>query len=327
MLTRRTLGLLGTVLASPTLAPMARAQAEWPDRPVKVVVPFGPGGAIDILARILAPHFPGAANGQTWLVENRPGAGGTIGTAHVAAARPDGYTLLMAEQASGLLAHEMYRSLPYDPRTAFTPLIFLAALPMLLLVRADLPAETVPDFLALARNKPGGLTYGSVGTGHISHLTAELLASRAGARMLHVTYRSGAEVVTAISKGEIDFTINSLSSAAPALQSGKGRALATTVAERLPGMPDVPTIAATLPGVTATLWYGLVGPAGMPAPLVARVNAVVNAMLAVPAFKDALLQQQGTTPIGGPPARLAQHFASETALWTPVLRAAGVKAE
>ncbi len=328
MLTRRTLGLLAP-LALPAFAlpRLARAQAEWPDRPVRVVVPFGPGGAIDILVRLMAPHFPALANGQPLLVENRPGAGGTIGAGVAAQARPDGYTLLMAEQGSGLLAHELYRNLPYDPRTAFTPIIFLAALPMVLLVRADLPARTVPEFLAYARSKPGGMTYGSVGTGHISHLTAELLADRAGAGMLHVTYRSGAEVVTAIAKGEIDFTINSLSSAAPALQGGKGRALAVTTPERLPHMPEVPTIEATLPGVAATLWYGLVGPAGMPAPLVARLNALCNAVLAVPEFKAALLQQQGTTPIGGPPERLAQHFAAETARWVPVLRAAGVRAE
>ena len=328
MLTRRALGQLALPLPLALAAPgAAKAQAEWPDRPVRVVVPFGPGGAIDILIRLMAPHFPALAHGQALLVENRPGAGGTIGANVTAQARPDGHTLLMAEQGSGLLAHELYRGLPYDPRSAFTPICFLAALPMVLLVRADMPARSVAEFLALARSKPGGMTYGSVGTGHISHLTAELLASRAQARMLHVTYRSGAEVVTAIARGDIDFTINSLSSAAPSLQSGQGRALAVTTAERLPGMPEVPTIEATLPGVAATLWYGLVGPAGMPAPLVARINAVCNAVLAVPEFKAALLQQQGTTPIGGPPERLAQHFASEMARWVPVLHAAGVKAE
>jgi tripartite-type tricarboxylate transporter receptor subunit TctC len=326
MPTRRALGLLApAVLATPR---HAAAQAEtWPDRPVRVVVPFGPGGAIDILIRIMAPHFPARANGQPLVVENRAGAGGTIGAGLVAQARPDGYTLLMAEQASAVLAHELYRALPYDPRAAFTPIVFLAEMPLLLAVRANLPARTLAELLARARETPGSLSFSSVGAGHISHLTAELLASRAGARMLHVVYRSGAEMVAAVARGEIDFTVTSLSSAAGFLQAGSIRAMAVSTPQPLAAMPEVPTMAATLPGVVASLWYGLAGPAGMPPPLVARINAACNSILALPEVRDALQRQQGARIIGGSAEQFAQHLGTEMARWTPVLHAAGVKAE
>ncbi len=321
MLTRRALGLLAPFCALP-----AQAQPEWPDRPVRVIVPFGPGGAPDIQARLMAQHFPALAHGQSLQVENRPGAGGTIGSAVTAQARPDGHTLLMGELGTTVLANELYRSLPYDPRS-LTPIIFLAALPMLVTVRNSLPAETIPEFLAYARGKSGGVTYGTVGAGHIGQLTGDVLVSHAGGRMLPVTYRSGAEVLTALARGDIDFSILSLTSGMPGVQGGSVRALAVTTAERLPAMPHLPTVAATVPGLIATLWYSLVGPPGMPPALVSRINAVCNQVLAVPEFRAALLQQQGTTPTGGPPERLAEHLASEAARWVPVLRASGAKAE
>ena len=321
MLTRRALGLLAPFCALP-----ARAQPEWPDRPVRIIVPFGPGGAPDIQARLMSQHFAAVAHGQPLLVENRPGAGGTIGAATTAQARPDGNTLLIGELGTTVLANELYRSLPYDPR-ALTPVIFLAALPMRVTVRKDLPAETIPEFLAYARGKPGGVTYGTVGAGHIGQLTGEVMVNQAGGRVVPVTYRSGAEVLTALARSDIDFSILSLTSGMPGVQGGSVRALAVTTGERLAAMPNLPTVAATVPGLVATLWYGLVGPANMPAPLVARMNAVFNAVLAVPEFRAAMLQQQGTTPIGGPPDRLARHLAEETERWVPVLRATGAKAE
>jgi tripartite-type tricarboxylate transporter receptor subunit TctC len=328
MPTRRAFGLLApAVLATPR---RVAAQAEtWPDRPVRVVVPFGPGGAIDILIRIMAPHFPARGNGQPLVVENRGGAGGTIGAALAAQARPDGYTLLMAEQASAVLAHELYRNLAYDPRTAFTPIIFLAELPMVLVVRANQPARSLAALLAQARETPGKLSYSTVGVGHISHLTAELLASRAGegARLLSVIYRSGAEMVAAVARGEIDFTITSLSSAAGFLQAGSIRAMAVSTPQPLASMPEVPTMAATFPGVAASLWYGLVGPAGMPASVVTRVNAACNAILALPEVRDALQRQQGARIVGGTAEQFARHLTTERERWTPVLHAAGVKAE
>jgi tripartite-type tricarboxylate transporter receptor subunit TctC len=249
-ITRRAFGpLLAAGAAALPRAGRAQtpATAPWPDRPVRAVVPFGPGGAIDILIRLLAPHFPALANGQSLVVENRPGAGGTIGTAQVAQARPDGATFLVAELASAALAHELYRDLPYDPRRSFTPVVFLAEMPMVLVVRASLPQRDLPALLAAARARPGGFSYGTVGAGHISHLTMEMLQRRAGGGMgmLHVVYRSGAEMVAAVAKGEVDATVTSFSSSAPFLAAGSVRLLAVTTPARLPDGPEVPTLSET----------------------------------------------------------------------------------
>ena len=336
MLTRRG---LGTLAALAPVLPTGRAAAQaapatataWPDRPVRAVVPFGPGGAIDILIRILAPHFPAQSNGQGLVVENRPGAGGTIGAAQVAQARPDGTTLLMAELASAALAHELYRDLPYDPRRSFTPVIFLADMPLILVANANLPARDLAGILDLARQRPNGISYASVGAGHISHLTMERLRRSAGGgpepRMLHVVYRSGAENVAAVAKGEVDVCVTSLSSAAGFLQNGAIRPVAVTTPAPIEALPGVPPMAATVPGVTASLWYGLVGPAGVPAEVVSRANAVFNAILAMPDVRETLRKQQGAEVIGGPPDRFASHIRDEIARWTPVIREAGIRVE
>lgn len=332
MLTRRGLGRLGSLGALAPLLPARRGLAQptaWPDRPVRAVVPFGPGGAIDILIRILAPHFPALANGQPLLVENRPGAGGTIGTAQVAQAKPDGTTLLVTELGSGALAHELYRDLPYDPRRSFTPVIFLADLPMIMVTRPDFPPRDLGALLEEARRRPGSLSFASVGVGHISHLTMELLQRQAGggARLLHVTYRSGADMVAAVAKGEVDVTITTLSSAAGFLQAGRLRVMAVSTPQPIEAMPEVPSMAATVPGVTASLWYGLVGPAGMPEEVTARANAAFDAILARPDIREALRRQQGAEVVGGPPERFGRHIQGEIARWTPLLRTAGIRVE
>lgn len=332
MLSRRSLALQGTALAL-SLAGLrhpALAQAtSWPDRPVRVVVPFGPGGAIDILIRILAPHFPALGNGQTIIVDNRPGAGGTIGAAHVAQARPDGSTLLMGELASGALAHELYRDLPYDPRRAFTPIIFLADMPLILVARSTLAERDLAAILNAAKAKPGGFSFGSVGAGHISHLTMELLQRRAGGgmEMLHVVYRSGADMVAAVAKGEVDLTVTSISSAAPFLQAGTVRMVAVSTPQRFAGLPDLPTMNETVPGVAGSLWYGLVVPAGLPADIVAKANAAFNTILAQPEIAETLRRQQGAVVMGGTPEAFAAHVQGEIDRWTPIIRAAGIRVQ
>ena len=332
MLSRRSVAFQGTALALSLLAPGRHAQAQpttWPDRPVRVVVPFGPGGAIDVLIRILAPHFPPLGNGQNIIVDNRAGAGGTIGAAHVAQARPDGSTLLMGELASGALAHELYRDLPYDPRRAFTPIIFLADMPLILVARSTLAERDVAGILAAAKAKPGSFSYGSVGAGHISHLTMELLQRRAGGgmEMLHVVYRSGADMVAAVAKGEVDLTVTSISSAAPFLQAGTVRMMAVSTPNRFAGLPEVPTLNETVPGVTGSLWYGLVGPAGLSADIVARANAAFNTILAQPEIVETLRRQQGAVVVGGTPEAFAAHIQSEIDRWTPIIRAAGIRVQ
>ncbi len=334
MLSRRSVAFQGTALALSLLAPGRHAQAQaqaitWPERPVRVVVPFGPGGAIDILVRILAPHFPPLGNGQNIIVDNRPGAGGTIGAAHVAQARPDGSTLLMGELASGALAHELYRDLPYDPRRAFTPIIFLADMPLILVARSTLAERDVAGILAAAKAKPGSFSFGSVGAGHISHLTMELLQRRAGGgmEMLHVVYRSGADMVAAVAKGEVDLTVTSISSAAPFLQAGTVRMIAVSTPNRFGGLPEVPTLNETVPGVTGSLWYGLVGPAGLPSDIIAKANAAFNTILAQPEIVETLRRQQGAVVVGGTPEAFAAHIQGEIDRWTPIIRDAGIRVQ
>ena len=332
MLSRRSVAFQGTALALSLLAPGRHAQAQaitWPDRPVRVVVPFGPGGAIDILIRILAPHFPPLGNGQNIIVDNRPGAGGTIGAAHVAQARPDGSTLLMGELASGALAHELYRDLPYDPRRAFTPIIFLADMPLILVARSTLAERDVAGILAAAKAKPGSFSFGSVGAGHISHLSMELLQRRAGGgmEMLHVVYRSGADMVAAVAKGEVDLTVTSISSAAPFLQAGTVRMIAVSTPNRFAGLPEVPTLNETVPGVTGSLWYGLVGPAGLPSEIIARANAAFNTILAQPEVVETLRRQQGAVVVGGTPEAFAAHIQGEIDRWTPIIRDAAIRVQ
>lgn len=327
MQSRRRFGCLATAFGlGAAAARRASAQAPaWPDRTVRAIVPFGPGGAPDILARIMARHFPAQSRGQQLIVENRSGAGGTIGAAYVAQSRTDGLTLLMAEQGAGALAHELYQDLPYDPRRSFTPVIWLVDLPMVLVVRPGLPARDVAAVLDQARRQPGSQSYASVGIGHMGHLAMELLQRRAGggAQMLHVIYRSGGDIMAALVKGEVDMTVASYSSAQAFLQSGALRPMAVTTPAPLPELPGVPLLSETLPGLTATLWYGLLGPAGIPRALVAEANAVFNAVLATPELREAVRQQQASDPIGGSPERFAEHLRDEIARWTPVVRAAG----
>ena len=332
MLSRRSVAFQGTAFTLSLLAPGHHAQAQattWPDRPVRVVVPFGPGGAIDILIRILAPHFPPLSNGQNIIVDNRPGAGGTIGAAHVAQARPDGSTLLMGELASGALAHELYRDLPYDPRRAFTPIIFLADMPLILVARSTLAERDVAGILAAAKVKPGSFSFGSVGAGHISHLTMELLQRRAGGgmEMLHVVYRSGADMVAAVAKGEVDLTVTSISSAAPFLQAGTVRVIAVSTPNRFAGLPEVPTLSETVPGVAGSLWYGLVGPAGLPSDIIAKANATFNTILAQPEIVETLRRQQGAVVVGGTPEAFALHIQGEIDRWTPIIREAAIRVQ
>ena len=326
-LRRRALApLLG--LAAGLAAPRAaRAQPSWPDRPVRLVVPFGPGGAADSLARILAPAFPARANGQALVVENRSGAGGTIGGANVAGAKPDGYTLLVADMGPNAVGHELIPTLPYDPRRAFTPIVHLVNLPLVLIVRKDLDAADLPGFLALARARREPLTYASPSVGHPTHLADELMSSMAGVRFTPVHYRSGSDVLRSLVQRETDFAVISVSTAQPFIREGSVRALAVADPAPVAALPGVPPIAAVLPGFQATTWHGIAGPAGMAPELVARVNAVFNAVLAAPEVREALVRVQAAELVGGAPDAFGQFIAGETARWTPVIRAAGIRAD
>lgn len=315
------------LLALP-LVPLARpalAQA-WPDRSVRVLVPFGAGGAVDTLSRTVAQAFPPLANGQSLVVENRPGAGGTIAGAATAQARPDGTTLMMADLGANAIARELQPSVPYDPRTAFTAVCHLVNLPLALVVPASLPANTVAEFFALAKQR-GDLPYAHPGIGYVGHLAQELMLRRAGLKMTPVPYRSGAEVLRSLLAAETQSAIITVSTSLAQIREGKVRALAVLGTEPVALLPGVPTLAETLPGFEATVWHGIVGPAGMPPEMVAQANRVFNAVARQPEVVRSVEQTQAGAVVGGTPAQFAAFIKAEYDRWTPVIKEAGIRIE
>ncbi len=322
---RRGLGLIGLGAGLGFAAAGARAQAAWPERPVRLVVPFGPGGAIDTLSRTVANAFPAQANGQNLVVENRGGAGGTIAGAAVAQARPDGTTMMMADLGANAIGHEMAR-LTYDPTRAFQAVCHLVNLPLVLLVPADSPARDVEGLRKLAREKPD-MPYAHPGIGYAGHLAQELMMRQLGIRMTPVPYRSGAEVVRSLLAKETDSGFITVSTSLPFIREGKIRALAVGSKAPVPALPDVPPLAATLPGFEAVVWHGIVAPAGLPSGITTAANRVFNAVIRQPEVRQVVEQTQAGEVVGGTPEEFAAFIRGQTELWAPVIRAAGIKAE
>jgi tripartite-type tricarboxylate transporter receptor subunit TctC len=320
-ITRRN-ALLAT-LAVPSLA---RAQGAWPDRPVRLVVPFGAGGAADTLSRTVANAFGAHAGGQTMVVENRGGAGGTIAGAVVAQARADGLTLMMSDLGANAIARELQPSVPYDPATAFTPVCHLVNLPLALVVPATLPVNDLAGFIALARQK-GDLVYAHPGIGYAGHLAQEQMNRDLGLKMTPVPYRSGAEVARSIIAGETQSTLMTVSTSMPFVREGKMKALAVTSRAPVAQYPGVPPLAETMPGFEALVWHGIVGPAGLPPEMVASMSRVFNAIIADPAVREPTEARQAAIIVGGSPEQFAQFIRAEIARWTPLIRALGLKAE
>ncbi|MBY0329757.1 MAG: tripartite tricarboxylate transporter substrate binding protein [Acetobacteraceae bacterium] len=318
------------VLALPAPAllppPAARAQAAWPDRAVRLIVPFGAGGAVDTLSRTVAQAFPAQANGQALVVENRPGAGGTIAGAATAQARPDGMTLMMADLGANAIGKELQPSLSYDPRTAFAAICHLVNLPLALVVPAAVPVASVAEFFAYARRQ-GDLPYAHPGIGYIGHLAQELMIRRAGLRMTPIPYRSGAEVLRSLLANETQSAIITVSTSLPQIREGKLRALAVLSTGPVALLPGVPTLAETLPGFQATVWHGIVGPAGLPPEIVAAANRVFNAVAAQPEVRRSVEQTQAGVVVGGTPAEFAAFIRADYDRWAPVIREAGIRIE
>ena len=327
--TRRALLCAGISVLALSAAPRARAQANgaaaWPIRPVRAVVPFPPGGAIDALARVAAGRLSEAL-GQPFVVENRPGAGGTIGTAEVARAAPDGHTLLWVSTAHAVNPG-LYSRLPYDGLADFAPVMQVARVPNVLVVRNDLPAATVAEFVALARRRDGEVTYASAGSGTTIHIAGELFAARTGVRMTHVPYRGSAPALQDLLGGRVDAMFDSLTSALPHVRSGRLRALGVTTPQRGALLPEVPTIAeAGVQGYAMDPWFGLLAPARTPDAVLARIEAALAAALAEPATLERL-SAVGLEPISLGRAGFAQVLSRETAEWTGFVRRAGIRVE
>jgi tripartite-type tricarboxylate transporter receptor subunit TctC len=304
---------------------IAPAQEAFPSRPVHLLVPFPPGGAVDIVARTLGDELS-KRWGQPIVVENRPGAGGTIAAAVAAKAAPDGYTIILVASGHAIVSY-LYPNLPYDPVRDFTPLSLVGSSPNMMMVRADSPFKSVGDVLAFARKNPGQLSYGYPGNGTSPHLAGELLKYMAKVEITGVPYKGGAPVLNDLLGGHIPLSFNNIPESIGLVRAGKVRPLGMTTAQRSPTLPDVPTIAeAGLPGYDTGVWWGFLAPAGLPADIKARLAKDCTEAALVPAVRDRLLKL-GAVPIGGSADDFAKFIVAEHGKWGPVIKAAGIKGE
>src|SRR3954471_17004793 len=318
----RTLALAAGVVAA---ANVASAETGFPTKAVHLFVPYPAGGAVDILARTLGDEL--SKNwGQPVIVENRPGAGGVVASQALAASAPDGYTLIIV--ASGHATNPwLYPKIPYDTFKDFTPISLLASSPNILLVRADSPYRTLADLLAQARAKPGSLSYGMAGNGTSTHLAGELLKTLAKVDIVAIPYKGGAPAMNDLLGGQIPMSFNNGPESLGQISAGTVRALGVTTAKRAPFLPDVPTIAeAGVPGYDTGVWWGLVGPAGMSATIVAQLSSDFVAALQAPAVRNRL-NTLGATPIGSSPKEFDAVIHADYEKWGPIIKAAGMKAE
>jgi len=316
-------GLLAAVLIF--AVPIADAQ-DWPSRPVRLIVPFAAGGAADVVTRITMAKV-GEQTGQQFLVDNRTGASGNIGTEAAAKSAPDGYTFLVGSPGTMAINPHFFSKLPYDAQADFVAAVHVARFPQVLAVHAAVPASNLQELIALARKEPGKLNYGSSGNGSTGHLITESFLSQAGIRMTHVPFRGGGPAVQALVAGEVQMVIDGLPSFASHLQGGRIKLLGITSAARWPELPDVPAIGeSAVPGFDMGSWVILFAPARTPAEILRRLAAETSKALAV-AEVQARLRQVGALPAGGTPADAARFHRAEFERWGAVVRATGAKAD
>jgi tripartite-type tricarboxylate transporter receptor subunit TctC len=324
MICQRLLRLCAAV-ALAALCGAAGAQS-FPNRPLRLVVAFPAGGATDIIARVLA-EYTGKRLGQQIIVENRPGAGGNIGTEAVARAAPDGYTLSLCTIGTCAINASIYAKPGYDLERDFAPVVLVASVVNVLATNPDVPARTVKELVALAKAKPGTLSYGSSGYGGSPHLSGELFKQMAGVEITHVPYRGSAPVIVDLRGGQIDLFFDNAPSILPHIKSGALRALATTGAKRSEELPDVPTMQeAGFPGFVITPWWGVLAPAKTPPAVIAKLNQAMNDALKDPGLIKRF-DEAGLQIAGGPPDRLSGLSKSETARWGRLVRERNIKAE
>ena len=320
---------LCTSLALFALALVAAAPApaaEYPDKPVVVVVPFPPGGGGDTLARTVMPRVSQEL-GQPIVIENKPGAGGNIGSAGVARAPADGYVLLYGTNGTHAINQTLYRNPGFDAEKDFTPVSRLTEIPAVLVVNPSLlPVKSVPELVAYLKANPGKVSFASSGNGTTSHLAGVMFATLAGVDIQHVPYKGGAQAITDVMGGQVAMMIDVMPNVYPHLKSGKVRALAISTAVRSPAAPDLPAIAETVPGFEVTAWDAVFAPPGTPKPIVDRLNAAVRKALDDPAIKETLLAR-GTVTVGGSPEDLARWVTSENARWGKVVKQIGAQVD
>ena len=322
---KRRLLLKGIAAMAGFQALPSRAQTGFPAKPVRLVIPFTPGGSTDILGRAIAQALSEAWR-QSVVAENRPGAGGAIGADAVAKSAPDGYTLLMGHIGTLAVNPNLYPKLPYNPVTDFSPLAMVGLVPNVLVVNPKLPVKNVAEFIALAKAKPGALNYASGGVGSAAHLAMEYFKLATGTDIVHVPYKGTAPALADLIGGQVSVTMTGLPPSLPQLRAGKLRALGVASSARLEQIPDVPTIASTVAGFEATQWYGVVGPAKMAAPLVDQIAGEIRRALARPELKKRL-EDEGALPSNMGPAEFRAMIGAEIERWGKVIRAAKIKPE
>lgn len=315
-------GLICAALLT-VVVPAARAQ-EYPQKPITLVVPFTPGGTTDILAREIGTRLQ-AAYGQSVIIDNRAGAGGSLGAELAARAQADGYTLLMGHIGTLAINPSLYPKLQYDPLKSFVPVAFVARVPNILVVNSKSPITSLADLVKAAKAKPGSLAYGSGGNGSAAHITTEYLKHVTGTDMVHVPYKGTAPFVTDLLSGEIQVGFTGATAVMPQVRAGRLRALAVSSAKRMKAYPDLPTVAESgYSGYEADQWYGLVAPAGTPPAIVAKLNATINAAMETPELRHRL-ESEGAEADAIAPEKFGQFIAAEIARWRPILKAAAVQ--
>ena len=314
-----------TLLLAMLAAFAANAVADdYPNKAIRVIVGFPPGGINDIVARVVGERL-GQSLGQAIIVENKPGAGGTIGADQVAKSRPDGYTLLMGSVSNIAMAPSQYKALPYDPAKDFAPVVLVAAAPNVLVVNPEFPVQSVKELIALARQKPGAINYASAGLGTSNHLTVELLQVMTGVQLNHVPYKGDAPGTADVVAGQVPMIFPTLPVALPFIKSGKLRPIAVSSAARSSLLPDIPTVAESggLPEFEVSVWVGIFAPAGTPKEIVNRLNSEIAKIVRVPGVRERLAGL-GAEPVGDTSEHFAAYIKTELAKWSKVAKAAGI---
>ncbi len=323
-LDRRT--LLGATLAAPLATP-ALGQASWPSRPVRVIVPWPPGGSTDVLARLLCEQMQ-AKLGQSFVLENRPGAGGNIGADALAKSAPDGYTMGPLTLGAWHINSFLYTRLPYDPQRDFQPISMHWELPNVLVVSAQHnPTNSLQEFIAWAKARPNGVSFGSPGVGTTGHLSGSMFTSRLGIDGQHVPFRGAAQIIPAMLSGDLTFALDNLASYVPVIQENRVKAFAVSGAERWPTLPNIPTMAeAGVPDFVVTSWCAMAFPAGVPAPIVERAAATMREIGQDPATQERFLRA-GAKAVWSTPAEVTARVARERPVWQEVVRISGARLE
>lgn len=316
----------GALLALSLLAAgqsAAAAASGYPDRPIRLIVPFGAGGTTDILARAVGQALSETL-GQSIVVENHPGANGNIGTGLVARAAPDGYTLLLEADGTMVINPNLYAQLPFRPEQDLAPVSRVALVPLVIVANPGLKADTVRQLVALSKSGKATLDFGSAGTGSMGHLTGELLKAKTGIQMTHIPYKSGGQAVSDVVAGRVSMLITALAVADPFLKSGKLKAIAVTSAERFPGAPSIPTVAESgVPGFDSSSWYGLLAPAGTPAPILDKLHAALARVLLTPEMK-ARMQELGALPVVDTPEQFKGIIHEGIGRWAGIIKSAHI---